>query len=597
MTASKSRTNRFFKTPPCSERWRGSDRFSSLGGWTELPVENALHGLVRREFLRRSHRSSVAGDVEYAFRHSLVRDVAYQQIPRALRAEKHERAARWLEQLTTSCDETSETRAHHYREALGYARSAGTVSDELVSRTCAALGDAAERNRALGAVASAASLFEEALELCPVGDPSRPTLLYGACESNGLMRRSIDDLAPEAVELLTASGQIASAATIQVMYGYGLLDRNDVPAGEAAFAHAMELVKRAPASAEKAAALAALANALALSGSQEQALRYGREAVTLADAANNAYAASRARAGVALALGYGDPEKIHLLTEAATLARDANSPSLGAITYNLVVGLWQAGGLAAAHATIPQLREVAHKFGLPTWVFDADALECADALYHGGWLAAEARSSELIFAAPTDWDRASVISTRCQLRAAVGMYEEALRDADEYRAFADGSGEPQLHESWFTLEIESQAGLRHPHRALSAIDQWLALDFSNGHSDSAVPVATALWLLGCGDRFVTSLTQPELATPWYHAAAAIATGDLPSAIERFEAIGSLAHEAHTRLLWSEHLVAHDRFSEAAQYLERALEIYQNEGAVHQISRAETIAKRAVGETT
>ena len=46
--------------------------------------------LERKEFVRRERRSSVAGETEYAFRHLLVRDVAYGQIPRPSRAEKHQ---------------------------------------------------------------------------------------------------------------------------------------------------------------------------------------------------------------------------------------------------------------------------------------------------------------------------------------------------------------------------------------------------------------------------------------------------------------------------------------------------------------------------
>ena len=46
-------------------------------------VEERLHALERKELVRRERRSSVASETEYAFRHVLVRDVAYGQIPRA----------------------------------------------------------------------------------------------------------------------------------------------------------------------------------------------------------------------------------------------------------------------------------------------------------------------------------------------------------------------------------------------------------------------------------------------------------------------------------------------------------------------------------
>ena len=41
--------------------------------WT---LEERLHALERAEFVRRERRSSVAGEIEYSYRHALMRDVA-----------------------------------------------------------------------------------------------------------------------------------------------------------------------------------------------------------------------------------------------------------------------------------------------------------------------------------------------------------------------------------------------------------------------------------------------------------------------------------------------------------------------------------------
>ena len=70
--------------------WLGA--LVALSGTERTPQRS---GCMRwsEEFLRRERRSSVGGETEYAFRHVLVRDVAYGQIPRAQRADKHQRAA------------------------------------------------------------------------------------------------------------------------------------------------------------------------------------------------------------------------------------------------------------------------------------------------------------------------------------------------------------------------------------------------------------------------------------------------------------------------------------------------------------------------
>jgi class 3 adenylate cyclase len=89
--------------------WSGSLAALDRGEPDAVP----LHSLVRKEFVRRERRSSVGGQDEYAFRHVLVRDVAYNQIPRAERAEKHRRAAEWIESLSERGEDLADLLAHH----------------------------------------------------------------------------------------------------------------------------------------------------------------------------------------------------------------------------------------------------------------------------------------------------------------------------------------------------------------------------------------------------------------------------------------------------------------------------------------------------
>jgi predicted ATPase len=54
--------------------WLGA--LEAIGDVSRRDAEELLPTLVRREFVQRARRSSVAGDTEYAFRHELLRDVA-----------------------------------------------------------------------------------------------------------------------------------------------------------------------------------------------------------------------------------------------------------------------------------------------------------------------------------------------------------------------------------------------------------------------------------------------------------------------------------------------------------------------------------------
>ena len=135
----------------------GSDRWS---------VEERLHPLERKALVERAPSSSVAGETQYAFPHVLVRDVAYAQIPRATRIEKHRLTAQWIESLGRPEDH-AEMLAHHYGSALELAGSAGTETGALAERARRAFRKAGDRAFSLNAFPAAARFYERALELWP----------------------------------------------------------------------------------------------------------------------------------------------------------------------------------------------------------------------------------------------------------------------------------------------------------------------------------------------------------------------------------------------------------------------------------------------
>src|SRR5438270_124494 len=139
--------------------------------------ERILHPLERKEFVRRDRRSSIAGETQYAFLHALVRDVAYGQIPRAERAEKHRRAAEWLASVAGDrAEDHAEMLAHHYREAISLAAAAGMDTGDLREPAKQAFADGAQRALSLNASESAYALGLEALALAGPDDGDRPAL-------------------------------------------------------------------------------------------------------------------------------------------------------------------------------------------------------------------------------------------------------------------------------------------------------------------------------------------------------------------------------------------------------------------------------------
>jgi predicted ATPase len=122
--------------------WLGA--LASVSGSAERPAEVSLHALARKGFVRRERDTSIEGDTEYAFLHVLVRDVAYGQIPRAPRSEKHRLTAQWIEAIGRPEDH-AEMVAYHYREALTLGRAAGLDTTSYEDPARRALGEAGDR--------------------------------------------------------------------------------------------------------------------------------------------------------------------------------------------------------------------------------------------------------------------------------------------------------------------------------------------------------------------------------------------------------------------------------------------------------------------
>jgi class 3 adenylate cyclase/tetratricopeptide (TPR) repeat protein len=109
----------------------------------ELDVRGRLMVLVRKELVR-PERAVLVGDDAYRFRHLLIRDAAYDALPKAMRADLHERFAAWLEVRGADLVEVDEILGYHleqalrYRAELGIPEAAGAVAASARARLAAA---------------------------------------------------------------------------------------------------------------------------------------------------------------------------------------------------------------------------------------------------------------------------------------------------------------------------------------------------------------------------------------------------------------------------------------------------------------------------
>jgi tetratricopeptide (TPR) repeat protein len=137
-------------------------------------VTSHLMALVRKELVR-PDRPTFAGEEAFRFRHLLIRDAAYQAMPKETRAELHERFAGWLERVAGDrVGEYEEIVAYHLEQAFRYREELGPVDGAargIARRASEHLAAAGMRAEARGDAVATRSLLARATALLPEGDP------------------------------------------------------------------------------------------------------------------------------------------------------------------------------------------------------------------------------------------------------------------------------------------------------------------------------------------------------------------------------------------------------------------------------------------
>jgi class 3 adenylate cyclase/tetratricopeptide (TPR) repeat protein len=139
-------------------------------------VGSHLMTLVRKDLIR-PDEAGFAREATFRFRHILIRDAAYNGMPKEVRAALHETFAAWLEQMAGErVTEYEEILGYHLEEAHRYRVELGTVDErtrslgERAARHLAAAGRRAMNRTDLTA---AESLMGRAAELLPADSPER----------------------------------------------------------------------------------------------------------------------------------------------------------------------------------------------------------------------------------------------------------------------------------------------------------------------------------------------------------------------------------------------------------------------------------------
>jgi predicted ATPase/class 3 adenylate cyclase len=149
-------------------------------------VGGILQSLVRRQLIA-PDPSPFVGEDAFRFHHLLVQETAYQETPKAARADLHARFAGWLEHAAGErVGEFEEILAYHEERAARYLHElarTGPEVDRLVDGAHRLLAGAGRRALARGDVSAAVNLLSRAHEVVPPDDPRRAEIAPDLAEA------------------------------------------------------------------------------------------------------------------------------------------------------------------------------------------------------------------------------------------------------------------------------------------------------------------------------------------------------------------------------------------------------------------------------
>jgi class 3 adenylate cyclase/tetratricopeptide (TPR) repeat protein len=569
----------------------------------DLEVRPALHRLVTRELVRPVRESSMRGQEEHKFFHSLIQDVAYGQIPRAERASLHEAAGRWLEAVSGErAVDVAELLAHHLTQAVDL----GGTGGDLTERAYRFLMLAGDRARELDATRGA-DYYRRATEIAPrPTDEGRALLeLSDVTQDKDLLESSLETAYSLFEGLSDHEGMALARARLARIVWW----RGDAENADRLGAEALRLVADRPTSAAKAEVMGTYAANRFLRGRAQEAIDAAEQAKPVVDAAGSV----RDQIGLLFARGgalcdLGDRSGLDDLRLALRLASERNLSKMALVAgNNLATVVGELDGPTAG------LRYI------------EDAIEMAD---------------ERGYVANANWGR----MTKCELLVPAGRWDEVLdlteavlvRDrelggsqvsfqANFHRAsvlFYRGREEEAAHLAFDTLEAARE--IKDQQSLAPALAFSIVVAFDAGRTDearrlideyeAATADAPAYRAATIGDiaRIVVDLSGParleglvtgireigvrgtaSLALAKGHVAAA--NGRLEAAVSEFvrsadtaERSGAGFRAVLARIAAAEHLVETGQVDEAGPLLDAARTAAESMGATKLLAEIDVI---------
>jgi class 3 adenylate cyclase/tetratricopeptide (TPR) repeat protein/ribosomal protein L40E len=357
--------------------WQGA--LASTAAEEGVDLGKTLANLEEKDLLVPSTGSRLAGEQEYAFKHVLIRDVAYSMLPKSVRCRKHVEVAEFIrERAGERSDGVIGLVAEHFARAAALGSEAGLDADalaELQGQALEALEAAGDAAAALYSNAEAFDRYTAALELSDSLDPAVVARI-GEKQGDVALRMGRVDAAVAVWErCLTyhrAQEELARVADLHRKIGAALWHKGERRASIDNYQRGIDLLKDGPPCIELVRLYEEAASLYMHTGDNMLAIYASEKALRLAERLDEARAASRAHGIFGRVFGrIGDSEKAREnLERSVALARESDRAeavrALLTLGYHLEVSEADYEGAAAAYR---EALEIAQEVGdLPSQV-------------------------------------------------------------------------------------------------------------------------------------------------------------------------------------------------------------------------------------
>ncbi len=409
----------------------------TVADMTEDDLERSVREALTRHVLVRTDENA------YAFRHALVREATYDALLAGERRRLHLMLARALDTPRTSRDTPSQLlvdRAHHWyhagddRRALPAAVEAGLAADDVYAH------------------AEALTQYERALELWDlVDEPERLASIDGvdlrarAAEAASALGEPLRaaHMIERALEDVDPAAEPVRVGLLRERLGRYLWIGGDTAHALTAYEDAVRVIPNAPASPERARALAALAHAQFIANRTEVAHALALEGLEVARAVGAQTEEGRALAtlGAAVAALGDRPAGIRTLHEGrALLERAQAGPDLVFVTYSYESGaLVDAAEFEAAVDAVRPGIEMMDRHGMhrshQSWL---EAVQAGALIKLGRWTEAASRVEAALARGPVGITRRMLLCQRAELHLGRGEIATASDALVQARLAAEG---------------------------------------------------------------------------------------------------------------------------------------------------------------